>query len=67
MFRWALNPKKSVLKKDTQRRKGNVKTEAEIGVSVTTSQGMPGAPKSWKRLISILPKAFAGSPALPEL
>ena len=41
--------------------------EAEIGVSVTTSQGMPGTPKSWKRLRNILPRAFAGSPALPEL
>ena len=67
MLRWALNPKKSVLKKDTQKRKGDVKMEAEIGVSVTTSQGMPGAPKSWKRLRSNLPRAFAGSPALPEL
>ena len=43
MFRWALDPNKSVLIKDTKRRKGDVKMEAEIGVSVTTSLALPKA------------------------
>ena len=68
LSKWTLDPVTSVLIRDTQRRymkrkKGHVKTEAEIGVKWPQAKGCPGPPEAGRGKERSFPRPFGGSAA----
>lgn len=60
---WVLSRMTSILLGDTQRREGDMETEAEIGVM--QPQAMLAAPRNYKAWKGVSPRASRGSTDMP--